>query len=44
MTFLRLVLSLVASMRPFWGYALNYIFGLAFLASVPCVIRQLWRR
>lgn len=36
--------SLVGSMRLMWSYMLNYIFALAFVATVPVIIRSLWRR
>lgn len=44
MTLLNYMLSLIASMAPMWAYVLNYVFALAFLATVPEMIRSLWRR
>lgn len=44
MVLLNHIISLVASMRPIWGYVLNYVFALAFLATVPSIIRSFWGR
>lgn len=43
MSLLNNILSLIASMRPIWSYALFYIIALAFIATVPSVIRQIVR-
>lgn len=44
MTFLNQIVSLVQSMRPMWEYSFNYIFALAFLATVPYMIDSIFRR
>lgn len=43
MNFLNFFVLMLEAMRPLWSYAFNYIFALAFLASVPCIIRKIWR-
>lgn len=43
MTLLNLFKSLIVCMSPMWGYVLNYVFALAFLATVPEMIRSFWR-
>lgn len=37
------VVSLIASVSPLWSYVLDYVFALAFVATVPCVIRGVFR-
>lgn len=44
MTLLLRFGSLIGSMAPIWGYALYYVLALAFVATVPVVIRDLFRR
>lgn len=34
------IVSLVACFGPMWGYMLNYFLCLAFIATVPCIIRK----
>lgn len=43
MTLLNQIIQLIASMRPMWSYVLNFVFALAFVATVPCLIRDLFR-
>lgn len=40
---LSYVIPLIACMSPLWGYILNYVFVLGFIASVPCIIREVFR-
>lgn len=44
MSLLNSIVSLLASMRPIWSYSLNYVFALAFLATVPVLLDTFWRR
>lgn len=37
------LIGLVHCMAPMWSYVLNYIFALAFVATVPVLIRDLFR-
>ncbi len=34
------LIPLIASFSPFWEYVLNHIIALAFIATVPCIIRK----
>lgn len=35
------IIPLVACMKPMWGYVLTIIIALAFVATVPCIIRKI---
>lgn len=35
------IIQLVGCMSPFWSYALTHILALAFVATVPCILRKL---
>lgn len=41
---IRYIIPLIGSMAAMWPYVLNSIFALAFVASVPCFIRDIFRR
>lgn len=34
------IVPLVATMRPMWGYVLTLILALAFVATVPVIVRK----
>lgn len=35
------MIPLIAAMSPMWTYVLNYIIALAFVATVPCILRAI---
>ena len=35
------IIPLVAAMRPMWSYVLTHIIALAFVATVPCILRAM---
>lgn len=41
---LGLFRSLIGCMAPIWGYVLFYLIALAFVATVPVLIRDIFRR
>lgn len=41
---LRYIIPLIATTASLWTYALNFIFCLAFIATIPCLIRDILRR
>jgi len=38
------IIPLISKVLPIFGYVLNYVFALAFLATVPVIIRDIVRR
>lgn len=38
------LLDVIGCMAPMWSYVLNYVFVLAFVVTIPCIIRDLIRR
>lgn len=40
---LFMIVPLIATMSPMWGFILNYIVCLCFVATVPCIIRKVVR-
>lgn len=36
-------IDLVSSFTPMWDYVMNYILALGFLATVPCIVREVVR-
>lgn len=37
------IIPLVSSMAPMWNYVLTFVMALAFVATVPCIIRKIVR-
>lgn len=35
------VIPLLATMKPLWSYVLPTLFGLFFVATVPCILRAI---
>ena len=37
------IIPLIATMTPIWSYVLTIILALAFVATVPCIVRNIIR-
>lgn len=37
------IIPLVATMAPMWSYVLTILIALAFVATVPCIVRKIIR-
>lgn len=44
MSILDAVVSLLSSMAPLFRYAFNFVLALAFVCTVPCVVRDIFTR
>lgn len=40
---IQYIIPLIASFSPMWEYVLYHVFCLAFIATVPCIIREVIR-
>lgn len=37
---LNYIIPLISKMSPMWGYVLDFVVALCFVATVPCILRR----